>query len=295
MTVCYRVHGVTVAGPPGLPLMPGGGAATLIIGSSWAARGAADAVAAGRRGFDFDRVSGPSVATAMRVPGVGDFLVRGGSEILTDPSAQERPGYRLYLLGGALGMALHQKGALVLHAGAVAGPAGAVLLLGDRGAGKSTLAVAVEQRGAEVLSDDVVALWPLDGGRLVHAGPREAKLCRDAAIRLGRNDGAAVGGDVEKRYAALAATAPTHGLAEILTLGWGEGPHALPLRGRAALETLLRHTYRPRYLELLGSRATHFRAVTGLAGRIAMATLLRPRDIARLSEIADFLARRLGL
>src|SRR6185436_13113490 len=42
----------------------------------------------------------------------------------------------------------------VLHAGAVTGPAGAVVLRGPSGAGKSTLAAACQRAGLAVLGDE---------------------------------------------------------------------------------------------------------------------------------------------
>lgn len=59
-----------------------------------------------------------------------------------------------------------------LHASAVAfGPERAVLITGPSGAGKSTLALALIERGAELVADDQVLLVP-DGGALYLRPPR---------------------------------------------------------------------------------------------------------------------------
>ena len=77
----------------------------------------------------------------FRWPGVGACEVRDGREIAVDPA----PGVdadllSTYLLGPALGVLLHQRGGLVLHASAVTVGGGCVAFLADAGWGKSTLA-----------------------------------------------------------------------------------------------------------------------------------------------------------
>lgn len=71
-----------------------------------------------------------------------------------------------------------ENGAALVHAGAVAGPDGAVLLTGDSGAGKSTTTMACIDQGLDVLGDDFCLVEPPSGGEapLVHATYRIAKL-----------------------------------------------------------------------------------------------------------------------
>lgn len=51
----------------------------------------------------------------------------------------------------------------LVHASAVAINGRAVLIMGESGAGKSDLALRLIDRGAALVSDDQVALWPIDG------------------------------------------------------------------------------------------------------------------------------------
>ena len=59
---------------------------------------------------------------------------------------------------------------LVLQASAVAIEGRALLILGPPGAGKSSLALALIERGAELIGDDAVTLTP-DGARLIASPP----------------------------------------------------------------------------------------------------------------------------
>ena len=64
-----------------------------------------------------------------------------------------------------LGYLLHRHGRVALHASVLAWDGAAFVFAGRPGAGKSTLAAALAQRGAPAISDDVAA---------VTGGPRAA-------------------------------------------------------------------------------------------------------------------------
>jgi hypothetical protein len=63
-----------------------------------------------------------------------------------------------YFLGPILGLLLRMRGFTCLHASALAIGGRAVLFAGEEGAGKSTIAAALAQRGHAVISDDISAL-----------------------------------------------------------------------------------------------------------------------------------------
>ncbi|QUL37819.1 hypothetical protein [Erythrobacter sp. JK5] len=91
---------------------------------------------------------------------------------------------RLFLLGSGLGAILMQRGHVVVHGNAVSvdGSDRAIMCIGDTGAGKSTTAIAMLQRGHAMLADDVCPIGA--DGRVLPGMPR-AKLWLDTAQRLG--------------------------------------------------------------------------------------------------------------
>ncbi len=90
---------------------------------------------------------------------VGTFLIEGTHSILFDPDQQADEGrLRLFLLGAALGVILHRRGFFVLHASAAIIDGKAVVFMGNKGWGKSTLVATLHHRGHTVLGDDVVAI-----------------------------------------------------------------------------------------------------------------------------------------
>jgi len=87
---------------------------------------------------------------------------------------------RLFLLGSGMGAILMQRGHIVVHGNAVVVESlgGAAICIGDSGAGKSTTAIAMMQRGHSILADDVCPITP--SGMALSGMPR-AKLWEDTA------------------------------------------------------------------------------------------------------------------
>jgi hypothetical protein len=94
----------------------------------------------------------------------------------------------LYLLGPVLGIVLYLRGALCLHASAVAMGGRAVAFVGDSGAGKSTTAAAFARLGYPVLAEDVVVLREVGGEWLVPPAYPYVRLWAPSVEMLFGND-----------------------------------------------------------------------------------------------------------
>jgi hypothetical protein len=81
-----------------------------------------------------------------------------------------------FLAGPVLGLTLRAHEALALHASAVVFEGGAWALVGQGGAGKSTLAAACALDGAAVLAEDLVALRRTDANWIAAAGHHQLRL-----------------------------------------------------------------------------------------------------------------------
>lgn len=118
-------------------------------------------------------------------PGTLTMLITGGHTIAYRPyPGVHEDEVRLFLLGSGLAAIMMQRGFLVLHANAVVpqGSDTAIACIGDSGAGKSTMAVAMMLRGHRCLADDVC---PIGEGATILPGLARAKLWDDSARRLG--------------------------------------------------------------------------------------------------------------
>ena len=105
----------------------------------------------------------------LRLPGIANYYVRDGEEIVVHPDAGgPELDVRSYLMGNLFAVLCHQRGLLPLHASAIATPQGAVAFLGASGAGKSSIAAFLARRGHRILADDICLVDP--------AAPRDQRV-----------------------------------------------------------------------------------------------------------------------
>jgi hypothetical protein len=213
---------------------------------------------------------------------VGTFLVRGGREVVVELAPRAEPGrIRLSILGPVLGILLHQRGHLVLHASCVEIEGRAVAFAGNRGWGKSTIAAALYARGHGIVSDDVTAIdLRLPVPSVMPAFP-QIKLWPDSVPTLGPS------ADVQPRFHPLLdkrGFRVTRGfpqgpvaLERVYVLAEGADPGVDKLRPGEAFPEILRHWYGGRFgdglLKAEGAAVTHFEQAATLAARVPMRRL----------------------
>jgi hypothetical protein len=105
-----------------------------------------------------------------------------GDTVLYATQEPEAWRWQRHLLGRVLPFAATLRGLEPVHASAVTLPAGAVLLAGEPGAGKTTLALTLALAGLGFLADDVVALSLRGGSLLAHPGPALTSLRPTSAV-----------------------------------------------------------------------------------------------------------------
>lgn len=219
---------------------------------------------------------------------VGTFAISEGRRIVVAPL----PGtsdelLRVFLLGGALGLLLDQRGYLVLHASAVALDGHAIAFVGSPGEGKSTMAAALHRRGHPILADDLIAVDLAGPTPSVYPGFSRVKLTYAAAAVLGYDQAALTVFNPEDerrdwRSEPLAPTPlPLQAVVELVS-----APTSCLLRSdsRAAFATLLDHAYA---VGLSGrSTPTHLHQSVRAAEQIPFYTFERPRNLALLPDLA---------
>ena len=100
------------------------------------------------------------------------------------PASGPAEAWQRFLIGQVLPFAALVHGLEVLHASAVVLDGRAMALTGPSGAGKTSLALALCRRGAEFLTDDVLAVEPLAHGLVAHPGPPLLALRREDSDRI---------------------------------------------------------------------------------------------------------------
>ena len=209
--------------------------------------------------------------------------------------SENEPFARQCVVGPGLGVVLHRRGRLVLHGSAVEVDGQAVVLLGRKGAGKSTTAAALLARGHRLLTDDLVAVDFVGDQPRCAPGPVQMKLWPASAEALG------LGGKVEPFAEGLdkgvwfgAQTSPRAApVALVCSLAWGDARVLSPLTRTPAFGAVFEHTYAPRFLGAQAGR----RLVAPTVRLCAATTVLRverPQRLADLGAVADRLEQALA-
>jgi hypothetical protein len=223
---------------------------------------------------------------------VGCYRIVHGREIIVDlvPDANERT-VRLYLLGPALAILLHQRSLLVVHASAVSVDGRVAVFAADKGEGKSTLAAAMHARGHPLVTDDLVPIDLSSPDRLmVHPGFPQLKLMPEAAAQLTDDPEALprLHPDFEKRAKTATENFPREALplARIFILETGDEDRIAVIPPQQRFIELVRHSYLAALLGTTGESGDHFRQVVTLAQRVPVLRLRRRRSLGALAEHA---------
>ncbi|HWP44749.1 MAG TPA: hypothetical protein VNO14_15985 [Blastocatellia bacterium] len=232
------------------------------------------------------------------------FLVRSGREIIIDPApGAEEAMIRVLLLGVLMAILLHQRGLLVLHASAVDIDGGAVVFLGGKGWGKSTMAATLYTRGHLHLADDLVAIetTEMTSARVLSGYP-QLKLWPDAVAPSLEEDPELlprVAPGFEKR-ACRTADRFSRGavpLRAVYALSDGEAPELRVLKPQEAIVQLIGNSYIARFGNHLlngESASLHIRQCARIAGQVPIHKLARPFRLELLPAIARLLEQHLG-
>jgi hypothetical protein len=193
---------------------------------------------------------------------------------------------------------LHQRGVTVLHASAVMIHGAAVAFLGDKGAGKSTMAAFLQTRNQRLLSDDIVAL-DLQSDISMWPGFPQLKLWPSALAYFGLNLDSMpkVQPNLEKRAHNLQGDFPLNPVpvAHIYILDIGEEIEIVPIRPQQAFIELTRNLYMHRFLQATDTAAALFRQCSQIARSVPISFLRRPSSLAQLPEVAELLERSIPL
>jgi hypothetical protein len=234
------------------------------------------------------------------------FLIRycDGAEFLIDGSGSRiwcrwRSGASIhnvvtYLYGPVMGLLLRLHGVVCLHASVVSIEDRAVGFVGPGGAGKSTLAAALSQRGYPILADDILALRQSDG--VIEALPAYPGL------RLWPESVAALFGSPEalpritagwdKRHLQLASgrfETNRRPLAAIYFLSRSDDcpdQRVECMQGAERLRCLIANTYAYDIFDA-EMRAYEFSLLSQLAGTVPLRSLSRCDELGGIGQLCD--------
>jgi hypothetical protein len=119
----------------------------------------------GTDGQDWLRLGRDAHGYRLQFPGLAEFAVRDdGTRVLGRVDDASLETFRHLLLDQVMPLVLSNRGWCVLHAAAVAGPAGGIAFLGRTGHGKSTMAASLASAGLPAITDDTLILTESSAG-----------------------------------------------------------------------------------------------------------------------------------
>lgn len=232
----------------------------------------------------------------LSVPRAGRFLCTGGCRIAVEPDAHASPSnVQLFLLGSAMGLILHQRGLLPLHANALQVGAQAITFMGRSGAGKSTLTAWHAEQGHRIIADDVSVVGIDRAGRpFVQPGLARIRLWRQALESLGGNPDdhpRSLVGDtgLDKYDVAVSGCSISDvplPLRAICLLQFGPVPAVTRLNGIDALEALYENTYRGAFVTVTGAARPHWESCVHLSRTVPVLRTIRPESLPDLGHYA---------
>jgi hypothetical protein len=239
----------------------------------------------------------------LRVPGVGRFFMERGRMMTIEagPGAAQHK-FRIYVLGMAMGVILHQRGFLVLHGGACVVGEGAAGFIGYSGAGKSSTTSAFAARGYPFLTDDLMAIrFDADCHPEVCPGLPTVKLWPETADTLLPGQGAPFPqASLFKRRVHLPgmlASKPQR-LSNLFVLSWllpeTAGPACDALEPMAGIATLRGHSFHPELVGPLGQDIAFLEQAARLIRSCPIWRLRRPRRLEAIEEIVAIATDRAG-
>jgi hypothetical protein len=232
----------------------------------------------------------------LRAPGLATFRIDCDGRLITCAPEHAVPPETLehLVIDQVLPRVLSHLGRLVLHAGCVATPHGAVAFLGDSGAGKSTLVAEFARAGFPLLGDDGIVLRPRDSETFeaVATYPGLRLLPDPLALLFDSRAGAApVAHYTSKRRldpgrARLTLAAAPQPLIALYLLEPGQEVRIDPMPTRDAFLALLRASFQLHLDDEQRARGV-FDRLGALLDTVPVRRLAYPRQFARLSDVRD--------
>jgi hypothetical protein len=227
---------------------------------------------------------------------VASYYVTNGHEILFEPVAEaDEKSVRLFLLSNAMVAALHQRGAICLHASAIIHHDGIVLFCGASRSGKSTTATMLQQKGHKVFSDDVCVLQV--NGDEINAVPSYpmVKLWADSFQKIGLdrpNENEKIRPRLAKfaRFYHDAFDIAPKPIRQIFWLATNRAATEVSIKSLpsiAAFAQLQYSSYRPVQMNDMQKRNQHFTTIARLTNTTPVYEITRPLYDNTLTQVID--------
>jgi hypothetical protein len=295
MEQTYRAFGLTIASElplPGLPTANGTPEVQIRRGTVPEWNGDA-AISYGDR----CQINGQEWTVRFKaLPFAG--LIRDGNLVQFEADPAQEEASSLHVLGSCTGALLFQRGLVPLHGNTIAGPAGAAMLAGRIGTGKSATTFALLQRRYNLVADDISAVsFEANVPRVMPGFPR-LKLWKATLEHFGRDhsDLSRLRPGIDKFHYPVddRFCAEPQKLNAIYILQPVATPTGtqIPVRiralsGVAKLDAIRAHLYKIRFHDAVRNWPALLGRVCSLADAVRVCIVERPREGVTIEAVAD--------
>lgn len=220
------------------------------------------------------------------------YRICNGNTIFFEELAGADPYYvSIYLTCSSMGFIMYQREKVAIHGGTIVMNDKAIVLTGDKGAGKSTLTTALKLDGYKFISDDVAAI-DIHNVPMVNPGFPYQKLCEDAMDALGYNkeDYFSFLSDKERKYVIpsiddfVDKDTELYGIFE-LNVDDIKEVTIEEFTGYEKLNRIQKNIYRSEYFDILGGvSAIYFKKCLEIAKSIKYYKITRPKNKITVGE-----------
>lgn len=230
--------------------------------------------------------------------GIAKYYVEKGKLMIAEPYENSLfEEVKLYLLGTCFGALLHQRRKLPLHGSCINVNGLGVLLTGESGAGKSTIAAAFFRQGYKMITDDVAAVESKLDVPYVYPSYPSQKLWEDAIERLDRQEQKTALNRISKELEKYAVKSndffcnepvPLKVMVEIIPADVNE-LRIEKLTGKEKLTTIIQNTYRRYFVKAFNHEQWHFKLCVNIANDVVVYRLTRPKKKQLEKEISNMI------
>lgn len=231
------------------------------------------------------------------------YYVADGNLIILEP--YENSSYeemKLYLFGTCMGAILLQRKMLPLHGSCVNINGTGLLLTGKSGAGKSTIAATLFNKGYKMITDDVAAVKVHERmDSIVYPSYPSQKLWEDAINRMDRQEhkmSLIRISDSFEKYSIKShmyfdeTPIPLKVIIEIVPSDT-ETIEIEEITGINKINLVMKNTYRRRFVKAMNLREWHFCQCVNTSNMVKMYRIKRPKDRYLENEIAAIIMEKL--
>lgn len=227
--------------------------------------------------------------------------IENGNSIKVNSLRNDNKILQLYILGTAMGTIMIQRSEFPLHGASVFKSGYGISVVGDSGAGKSSLAAGLAKNNWSVLTDDVIRIIYENEKPIINCSYPSMKIWDNTAEQLGINlSGSESVTDRDRKFylrddQVFKKTKTQLNYVFEISKAEVKEVTILELNKYESLNTLLRNTYRFNIVEFSNNVVEHFKFITRLSNDIRVFRITRPVEGFTVDDQIKLIERVVGI